>query len=189
MLWNANCLPKKCFSRAIDVLIAGSIMLILFSDRLPLRINLSASMPRGIYLLSGDSGINVGDFVMVCLDHPLAQFALQRRYLHRGNCADGSQPLLKQVVAMGSDEVVLLTNTIMIHHKTLPHSSTFRVDSINRPLPEISRGLYILKANQLWLYGTDSAKSWDSRYFGAVDRSEVMSVVKPLFVGLKRRVL
>jgi conjugative transfer signal peptidase TraF len=188
MLCDAHCLQRKYGLRAVYALIAVSIILILFADQLPVRINLSASMPQGIYLLSGSSAVDVGDFVMVCLNHSLAQFALQRRYLHRGNCANGTQPLLKQVVAVCGDSVMLLTNKVVIHHKALPHSATFMVDSVNRPLPAIPRGLYILKANQLWLYGTESSKSWDSRYFGAVDRSQVISVVKPLLIRSKRRV-
>jgi conjugative transfer signal peptidase TraF len=189
MMNNSNCLSKKSSFFVTGMLIVAAITLVLFVNRLPVRINLSASMPQGIYLLAATSTVSVGDFVMVCLDNVLAQFALQRGYLHAGNCINGEQPLLKQVAAQSNDKIELLANAVVINGKTLPHSATSRMDSFNRLLPAIPRSTYILKAHQLWLYGTESARSWDSRYFGAVDISHVVSVVKPLLIWSSRSTL
>lgn len=182
MMNNNNCLSKKNHFFVTGALVVSTIMFVLLANCLPVRINLSASMPQGIYLLTAVSTVNVGDFVMVCLDPVLAQLALQRGYLHAGNCANSTQPLLKQVAAKSNDKVELLANAVIINGKILPHSVTSSMDSSNRLLPAISRGTYILNAHQLWLYGTESAKSWDSRYFGAVDISYVVSVVNPLLI-------
>jgi conjugative transfer signal peptidase TraF len=182
MLNTFRFLSKDSRSRVIYVLIALLVTLLLFVDDLPIRVNLSASMPRGIYWLTRHSIVNAGDFVMVCLSNPLAYFALTRGYLRAGSCSTGVEPLFKEVVAKNKDRVELQANAVVIHHQPLPHSATFTVDSLHRPLPAIVRGVYNLQTNQFWLYGTESAKSWDSRYFGVVDRSSIVRVVKPLVV-------
>src|SRR4029078_10027147 len=92
-------LQYKCRSFAIYTLIAMIVSILLLADDLPIRINMTASMPRGAYLLRGVHGIRAGDFVMVCLNDSLAQFALQRGYLSVGYCTNGTQPLLKQDAA------------------------------------------------------------------------------------------
>lgn len=152
-----------------------SILSVTFANKIPLRINVTASMPRGIYWLIPSNKIRAGDFVMVCLDDSLAQFALQRRYLHAGDCKNGAQPLLKQVVAGTGDTVRISATSIQINNIALTHSTTRMTDSHNRLLPSIRRGIYQLKSNQLWLYGTESSRSWDSRYFGLVKSSTVLS--------------
>ncbi len=155
---------------------------IFLAKNLPVRINKTASMPQGIYLVTGSHAIHIGDFVVVCLDGSLAQFALMRGYLVAGHCRNGIQPLLKQVVADGGNVVQLGADAVIVNGNSLSHSATLNRDSSNRALPAIQRGLYILKANQLWLYGTESAKSWDSRYFGAVSCEQIVQIVKPLLI-------
>jgi conjugative transfer signal peptidase TraF len=166
--------------------ITALIILICFANYLPIRLNLTGSMPRGIYLLKSSHSIRKGDFVIICLPNFLTSFALQRGYLSPGNCQNGSQPLFKKVVAESGDTVVLSTNNMTINDKQLPHSATLNTDYHNRALPSTLRGIYILKQHQLWLYGITSARSWDSRYFGAVDSSYVLGVVKPLITYTAR---
>ncbi len=175
-------LQTKCRSFVIYVLIGMVVLAILLVNELPIRVNMTNSMPRGIYFLTNARAIHVSDLVMVCLDDSLAQFALARGYLSVGHCGNGIEPLLKQVVALGGDWVKLETNSVMVNGNSLPHSATLSLDILNRSLPFVPRGIYILKANQLWLYGTESAKSWDSRYFGMVDRARVVQSVKPLLI-------
>jgi len=180
-------LQYKCRSCAIYTLVAMIVSTLLLADDLPIRINMTASMPRGAYLLRGTHPIHAGDFVMVCLDDDsLAQFALQRGYLSVGYCANSTQHLLKQVAAKNGDLVKLKTNAVIVNGISLPHSTTLNMDSLNRSLPAIRRGIYILNAHQLWLYGTESAKSWDSRYFGIINTARVVQTVKPLLVWSRR---
>ena len=49
-------LPKNCYNFIIYAWIAVAILLLLFVNQLPVRINFSASMPRGIYRLTGNAG-------------------------------------------------------------------------------------------------------------------------------------
>jgi conjugative transfer signal peptidase TraF len=167
-------------------LTAVLIALISFVSCLPTRFNLTGSMPRGIYLLKPSHIINRGDFVMICLPTFLADFGLQRGYLSPGSCQNGSQPLLKKVVAKSGDTIILSADSIQINGKQLPCSATLNTDYHNRLIPSTLRGIYILKKQQLWLYGISSARSWDSRYIGVIDSSSVTNVVKPLITYTSR---
>jgi conjugative transfer signal peptidase TraF len=157
-----------------------SIALISFASYLPVRFNLTGSMPRGIYLLKSSHIINRGDLIMICLPNFLANFGLQRGYLLPGSCQNGSQPLLKKVVAKSGDTIVLSADSMQVNGKQLPCSATLNTDYQNRTLPSTLRGIYTLKQHQLWLYGVSSARSWDSRYMGVIDSSSVINVVMPL---------
>lgn len=137
-------------------------------------------MPKGIYLLISSQKLHHGDFAEICIDNSLANFALHRGYLHKGNCPSGVQPLLKKISALDGDKVILTPNSITINGKELAHSKTLTYDKHERSLPSIQRGIYILLPHQMWLYGIDSERSWDSRYFGVINTSCVLSVAKPL---------
>ena len=68
-----------------------------------------------------------------------------------------------------------------INGKLLTKSQTFFVDSQGNPLTASEPGIYILKPHQVWLMGTHHERSWDSRYFGAIDEKYIQAVLVPLF--------
>jgi conjugative transfer signal peptidase TraF len=173
-------LAKKPVTVAIYLLIALSTTSILFANKTPLRINLTASMPEGLYWLSPPRAVRAGDLAMVCLDNQRAHYALQRGYIQAGSCDNAAQPLLKEVVALANDTISLSSNSVLINNIPLPHSSTLATDKLQRPLKAAPRGIYKLQANQMWLYGISSNRSWDSRYFGLVKSSDIASIVKPI---------
>lgn len=174
-------MPMSCKLFTTYLLTFSLVTILSLTGKLPIRINLTGSMPRGIYLRTSSAVIKTGDFVQVCLDDSLANFAVQRGYLHPGNCKNHTQPLLKKVVAVAGDRILLSPHSTKINGIPLAHSAVLNTDPYNRPLPSVQHGTYILKTNQSWLYGTESNRSWDSRYFGAVDSSSIQNIVKPLF--------
>lgn len=81
-----------------------------------LRINTSASLPVGLYIVSSN-----GTFVEFCPDdHGLSA---QRHYRARGACPDGAAPLLKPVIGSPADEVVVRPAGIAVNGKLLPHTA------------------------------------------------------------------
>jgi conjugative transfer signal peptidase TraF len=172
-----------CKLPTIVLLSAISILFLSIANYSPIQINLTGSMPRGIYLLRSSQAVHRGSFVMVCMPNSLASFALQRGYLQHGSCKNGAQPLLKQVIAEDGDTIVLTAKKIQINGNQLPYTATLSTDHHHRPLPAVLRGIYKLRPHQLWLYGVSSTQSWDSRYYGVIDSSYVIGVVKPLFTN------
>ena len=53
-------------------------------------------------------------------------------------------------------------------------------DTLGRPLAHIPWGRYTLAPGECWLMSTHIMNSWDSRYFGPVTQSHIISAAQPL---------
>ncbi|MDQ3308556.1 MAG: conjugative transfer signal peptidase TraF [Gemmatimonadota bacterium] len=139
----------------------------------------TGSIPAGVYHFT--SGVPArGVIVAVCLRSPVAQFALERRYVRRGRCPSGVEELAKPVLAMVGDTVELGPNLITVNGRRIPHSESFAQDSRGRPLPHYPWGKYVLQDGDLWLFSPYHPRSFDSRYFGPVQESQVVAIARPL---------
>lgn len=144
-----------------------------------LRWNASGSMPKGIYRVV-QAPLKKGTIVSVCLPLSLAEFGLARQYIGGGDCPGHYEPVVKEIIAMSGDVVQVARTGEQVNGHAIPHSSTLLADESSRPLPAIARGNYSLQAGQVWLYGNHDARSWDSRYYGAISTMAIQNVVKPL---------
>ena len=144
------------------------------------RINLTASMPLGIWKKS--TAIQVGSYVAACMppDTPAAQVAMQRGYLPQGQCPGGFAPLLKEVAALPGGTVLLTDEAVSSNGIPLSNSRTQRTDSLGRPLPSFPRGSYHVLPGQYWLFATSHPNSFDSRYFGPVEESSIVASLVPV---------
>ncbi|WP_193393237.1 S26 family signal peptidase, partial [Ventosimonas gracilis] len=70
---------------------------------------------------------------------------------------------------------------IQINGQRLAHSKALATDPGGRPLPKFERANYTLAENELLLIGDVSPASFDSRYFGLIDRAHIKGVVRPVF--------
>lgn len=143
-------------------------------------INTSPSLPMGIYRVVAAIQPVVGDMVLVCLPLPIADFALARRYLTRGSCASGVEPLGKRVAAIAGDTVVVTVDGVLINGILRASTMPLRVDSHGRSLPQLVGEQWILRPGQLWLEATGHRRSFDSRYFGPLSINAVVAVARPL---------
>lgn len=138
-------------------------------------------MPIGFYQRENTTKIKRGDLVSVCLSREIAALALQRGYLRAGKCPSGVIPVLKQVIAIPGDTVTLTNSNITVNE--LEYTAPFMLTDHNKNTMQkfISNGLYPYN-HGYWIYGAnDPIKSWDSRYYGAVNRKAIIGVYKPLF--------
>ena len=145
-------------------------------------INISPSMPIGLYIKKSPSNIKQGDMVIACLPESLARSAYNAGIIHKSPvCAHGYQPLLKQMIATAHDVVVSDHQTIMVNDKHY-------IAPINTNRAVLNtRGTSDFKKNGVWLYGAGYPQnSWDSRYFGALDESNIQSAVRALWVKQSR---
>lgn len=181
--FSSNLLQINRSSFVVLLLISIYICAVLFAHLIPFRINTSSSMGVGLYYIYHSDEISKGDYVAFCLPTKLAVFALNRSYLHSGDCPSGTDPLLKQVAAISDDVVFLSSNGVVVNHKQLSHSNVLMNDHAGKQLNHVPFGLYQLNAAQVWLYGVVSGHSWDSRYFGPVDKKYIIGVVKPLLTS------
>jgi len=143
------------------------------------RINMTNSMPRGLYR-EVNAPLKKGALVEVCLPVSIAKLGLERHYIHPGNCPGQAEPLLKQVAGLTGDEIELQQGYVAINGKRWPNSATLYADENQRIMPSIARGNYTLRQSEVWLMGLRDPRSWDSRYYGAIDQQHIKSTVEPL---------
>jgi len=155
----------------------------------PWMLNVSASMPEGLYEVRPiDRKIERGDAIVICAPPKMAALARARGYLGPGPCPQDAMPLLKFVAAVGGDVVDVSARAIAVDRRCLPSGVTYDRDGAGRPLPHVARGRYRLAPNQLWLWAP-APQSFDSRYFGPVDARDVTKFAKPVFLWAKPEVL
>ena len=146
---------------------------------LDLRLNTTASQPRGIYQLAPPPAAR-GDLVVACV--PAAARDRAARYLRPSPLrpCDGLAPVMKTVAAVSGDFVDVTDEAVVVNGLALPGSAPLESDRAGRPLAPAWRS-GTLAAGQLWLVGR-TPHSYDSRYFGPVDVADVHGVATPLWL-------
>ncbi|HTE45042.1 MAG TPA: conjugative transfer signal peptidase TraF, partial [Gemmatimonadaceae bacterium] len=144
-----------------------------------LRINLTGSIPPGVYQIT-HSPVVCGAIVLMCLPEPVAAFAKARGFIPRGSCTDGSAPIGKTVAAVAGDTIDVISSGIAVNGRALPNSRPLVRDSDNRPLPSLARGRYVAGTGTVWLVSSYSTRSFDSRYFGAVPVDHIIARIRPI---------
>lgn len=143
-------------------------------------INITPSMPKGIYIRD-TRHIHRGDIVALCLADPYKTLGLTKSYIEKGHRCQGADPLIKAVIAMPGDDVVLTDQCIRVNKTIYPYQ-TFYLDSLRRNLAVYPRGKYS-HVQGYWVIGTHSPYSWDSRYFGEIRVHQILYKLRPLWVG------
>ena len=138
-------------------------------------LNVSPSAPIGLYR-PVDLPLERNRPVVACVPPRVATLARERGYLGRGSCPGDVQPVLKWVVGLPGDVVELGQEAVSVNGVRLPGSATAIHDSRGRPLPHAPWGHIVLGPGEVWLLGTAAARSWDSRYFGAVSLDHVQAI-------------
>lgn len=134
-----------------------------------LIVNVTPSVPLGLYWSHHRAPVR-GDFVLIALPPYFRDLAVGRDYLRHDH------NLLKRVAAMGGDRVC--RHGILVWIDSHIRVWARRNDGGGRALPVWS-GCRQLKGDELFILGTHPS-SFDSRYFGPILRSDVISVASPL---------
>ena len=147
-----------------------------------LRFQFTASLPQGIYRVV--EGVpERGAVVMACLPSPVARLALDRRYVWPGSCPGGEAPIGKVVLAVGGDTVRVGREGLSLNSRGVSNSRPLERDSRGRVLDHYPFGTHVVKPGQLWLFSPHHPLSFDSRYFGPIPESTVISRLVPLWTS------
>lgn len=163
----------------------GVASVLLLVGLLGFRFNLSASLPLGVYRVTSDPP-DRGVVVHVCLPRDVSEFALKRGYLGPGSCPAGVRPLGKVVLAVEGDVVTLNRDEVRVNGHSVPESATASKDGRGRRLPHFPWGTYRLRTGELWLFSAYHPNAYDSRYFGPIHRSRVISVLRHVSMSWPR---
>ena len=145
-----------------------------------IRFTLTPSMPIGLYRLV-DEPLAKGAMVTFCPPAWAADFALERGYLHRGPCNGGTEPLGKYILAVPGDTLVARPEGLTLNGKVIPASAIHFRDRLGRELMHLPFGQHVIGPDSLFLFSGHHPRSFDSRYFGAVPRSSIISSLYPLW--------
>lgn len=161
---------------------AASILMAIGAATLGVHFNLTPSLPMGIYLYTDDQVEPWESVVTFCPPLDAAAYALERGYLHRGNCPGEIQPLGKYVIAMAGDTVTVRQGGLRVNGRFVPNSATYYRDSVGRELPHYPFGTHVIGPDSVWMFSGHHPRSFDSRYFGPVSESSIISVARPIWV-------
>lgn len=147
-----------------------------------LRLNLSGSIPVGLYMIErGDP--ERGSIVLACLPASVSRLAMERGYVrHGGSCPGGAMPIGKPVLGIPGDTIDVTNAGLFLNGIAVPQSEALSKDRQGRPLPQVEIGTYVVRKGELWLVSKHSRFSFDSRYFGPINTIEVRARVRPLWI-------
>jgi len=141
--------------------------------------NTDSAAPVGVYRVVGRD-ISRGDLVAACLPIAIAQVGLARGYLRTGGCPGDAEPVDKIVSALSGDIVEIEPGWVAINGKRFAGSVTATHDSAGRPLSHVEWGKRQVAMNEVWLFGFNDRRSWDSRYFGPIPLANVRGKLEPV---------
>jgi len=141
--------------------------------------NTDSAAPAGVYRVIGRE-VARGDLVAACLPIAVAQAGLARGYLRTGGCVGNAEPVDKIVGALPGDIVEIEPRWIAINGKRIAHCVTAAHDSTGRPLTHVAWGKRQVVMNEVWLFGFNDRRSWDSRYFGPIPIANLRGKLEPV---------
>ena len=134
-------------------------------------LNISSSIPIGIYKVDKSTDFKRGDIVTFStkkykdiLDYP-------------GSIKNIT--FSKYIAGISGDYIRIENNKIYVNNKE--KGNIFKVDGLNNRLPQLKEKEYIVKEDEVFVLGTND-KSFDSRYYGCIKKSDVIYKLVPLII-------
>ncbi len=153
---------------AVTLLIVATGTEISFPPKPKLLYNPSASAPIGWYKLESKSPLKIGDQVAAYAPDWARKLADERRYLPY------EYPMIKTIWASSGTQICTKNNLVSVPN--YPVITSLPQDSLGRNMPKLS-GCFTLKADEYFLVSPDVQAGFDSRYFGAVRRENILGRV------------
>ncbi len=156
---------------AVTLLIVATGTEISFPPKPKLLYNPSASAPIGWYNLADKTPPKVGDQVAAYAPDWARNLADERRYLPY------EYPMIKTIWASYGTTICAQNNRISVPN--YPVIISLSQDSLGRDMPKLS-GCFTLQPDEYFLVSPDVQAGFDSRYFGAVRRKNILGRVEYL---------
>lgn len=157
------------------------LLLTACANAVGVRINLTESMPIGFYreMPFNRATLHRGEIVAVCVPREIAALARRRGYLHHGHCPENTEPLLKHIGALPGDRIDVRAGGVRVNGRALVNSARRERDSNGALLAHVADGSYTVARDSVWI-SAPVARSWDSRYYGALPITAIEAAAPPL---------
>lgn len=175
-----KCLAKRCVA-SIVIAFMGLSLLVAVSYWIGARINTTKSIPVGLYWMS-NAPIEKGAYVIFCPPQiGVFDEAKKRGYIGAGFCPGGYGYMMKRIAAMKDDAIVFAEQGVYVNGKLLPFSAFIKIDNNGYSLPRYQSSQLTLGNYEVLLMSDVSSTSFDGRYFGPINLSQIKSVIRPVF--------
>lgn len=175
-----KCLAKRCVA-SIVIAFIGFLLLAAVCYLIGARINTTRSIPVGLYWIS-NAPIERDAYIIFCPPQiSVFDEAKKRGYIGAGFCPGGYGYMMKRVAAMKDDAILFAEQGVYVNGKLLPFSAFIRVDNNGYPLPRYQSSQLTLGNYEVLLMSDVSSTSFDGRYFGPINLSQIRSVIRPVF--------
>lgn len=134
--------------------------------------NASASAPIGLYAVGDAADLSRGDMVIARLPTEFRMFAARRHYL------PANVPLVKRVAAVPGDKVCAVGARIFVNGQLV--ASRLARDGAERVMPRWA-GCVVLADGRYFLLMVESGASFDGRYFGVSESSDIVGRARLLW--------
>jgi len=142
--------------------------------------NTTKSIPVGFYLASS-APVEKGAYVLVCPPQTdIFEEAKARNYIRSGPCHGGYGYMMKRVLAAKNDILTVSDDGVYVNDIMLPLSKPLNADLGGRPLPRFRADNYTLGKAEILIMSDVSGTSFDSRYFGPINISQIKTVIRPV---------
>jgi conjugative transfer signal peptidase TraF len=143
-----------------------------------LTLNLTPSMPVGVWRVSKSVVIEESlrhKAVLFCpSDTDVFRWPRSQHILSLGRCPGDFTPLLKEVVGLPGDLIEVSDGSVILNGQPLPLSIIL---PSGWPAPEAT---HEIPAGSIWVMGSSSAESFDSRYFGPIGLEKTIGKAEPI---------
>lgn len=170
---------------AFVIMLSGATMIgaLAGGEAAGLRLNTTASMPRGLWRVRAGRPVERAEVVVICPpDRADIREAARRGYIPSGRCPGGYEPLIKPVAARSGDVVTVSSAGVAVDGILVANTRPLVRDDAGRMLHPVPAGSYRVPRGAIWLLSGRDPRSFDSRYFGAVPVADIIGVARPLWV-------
>lgn len=158
-------------SKTNKYILALLVIAPLIALRGTVAVNVSESLPIGIYIQKNATEYQPGDIVLF-YSKKINQYGEQRGYLKPGT------QLGKRIVASSGDDIVT-GRTVTVNGKKIGHPAQI-IDSQSRPM-QIFEYTGKVPLDHVFVLG-DTKGSFDSRYYGFVETKNINKKLIPLLI-------
>ena len=142
-------------------------------------INTTSSLPYGLYQKDNTlRSLQKGDLVLACMPDSMAELALQRGYVAKGKCKNGTVPVGKHIAATFGDTVNIDENGVTVNSVLVENSAPARADEQGRSLKAADINKILSRDEFLLLNSKDN--SFDGRYFGITRYEDILGRIEPV---------
>ena len=155
------------------------LLLMLMMHLIGIRINISESYPLGLYMkVSGE--YERGSLVETCVPEHVSTMMVDRGYIPDIGSCGNYPPFIKQVYGVGGDEV-LVGSQVSINGIAIVGTELKTMDNEQREYPQAQSAT--VPEGHVWLMSNNHPDSYDSRYFGSIPDTHILSMLRPLWTG------